>query len=227
VTGEVKKKKKLGGAYPGQMGQQHAVYQPPASAFQNGQATAHFIQYGGGNALTLVQPNGDTRPQSGGPESQYVQVVLPANVESGQKIHVRAPDGRINEIIVPSGFGPGSVFTVEFAPASQAPTNPSYESNNSSMQSNKIPEAQAAAMNNTRPTSGNYSSAPQYGASNTNKTSGDDGFASGFNNPSWQPPPQQPTVYANTMSVEPEVDLSSYPTSQAVPVSNYSDPPKY
>lgn len=173
VTGETKKKKKLGGAYPGQMGQHHAPYQPPASAFQNGKATAHFVSYGGGNALTLVQPDGTTKPQHGGPESQFVQVTLPDGVVSGQKIHVQAPDGRINEIIVPNGFGAGSTFTVEFAPASAAPP-PSNE--------NKIPVQQAAEFNNTRIPAND---APVATASAV--PHGDDGFASGFNNPNWRP----------------------------------------
>ena len=171
VTGEVKKKKKLGGAYPGQMGQQHAPYQPPASAFQNGLATAHFVSYGGGNALTLMQPDGSTKPQHGGPETQFIKVTLPPGVVAGQKIHVQAPDGRLNEIIVPNGFGAGSSFTVEFAPASAAP--PAVE--------NKIPVQQAAEINNTRVPANDtpYATADAVPV--------DDGFASGFNNPNWTP----------------------------------------
>jgi hypothetical protein len=213
VTGEVKKKKKLGGAYPGQMGQQHAPYAPPASAFQNGQATAHFVSYGGGNALTLVQPDGSTAPQHGGSESKYVQVTLPDGVESGQKIHVQAPDGRVNEIIIPPGFGPGMSFTIEFAPEHEAPPVNPYT---------KIPAEQAAVINDTRPAHGGYSSSAPPPPANSGV---DDGFASGFNNPNWRPPPQQP-AYASAHT-DPEIDLSSYPTSQAVPVSNYPPPPKY
>ncbi len=40
---------------------------------------------------------------------------MPSGVRGGDVIHVRAPDGRINAIIVPMGMGPGSTFTVEFA----------------------------------------------------------------------------------------------------------------
>ena len=224
MTGEVKKKKRLGGAYPGQGGQQHAPYQPPASAFQNGQATAHFVSYGGGNALTLQQSDGSTKPQHGGPEGQFIQVTLPAGVESGQKIHVQAPDGRVNEIIIPSGYGPGMSFTVEFAPATAAP---GY----SSMPPNKVPPHEAAAINNTRPSSSSYGNGNTTGGYGNGTTAAgvpppinhaDDGFASGFNNPNWTPPPT-----ASATVQDPEFDLSSYPTSQAVPVSNYPPPPKY
>lgn len=36
-------------------------------------------------------------------------------MHSGDIIHVRAPDGRLNAITVPNGMGPGSTFTVEFS----------------------------------------------------------------------------------------------------------------
>jgi hypothetical protein len=52
--------------------------------------------------------------------SFYTVVVLPEGVFAGQTIHVQAPDGRLNAIVVPPGFGPGSKFTVEFAPDEQA-----------------------------------------------------------------------------------------------------------
>lgn len=56
VTGEVKKKKKLGGAYPGQRPAQHQPYRPPAKDFgADGKATLNFVAYGGGNALKLVE----------------------------------------------------------------------------------------------------------------------------------------------------------------------------
>lgn len=42
-------------------------------------------------------------------------VTLPSGVHSGDIIHVRAPDGRLNAITVPNGMGPGSTFTVEFS----------------------------------------------------------------------------------------------------------------
>ena len=42
-------------------------------------------------------------------------MTLPPGVHPGDVIHVQAPDGRLNAIIVPEGMGPGSTFTVEFA----------------------------------------------------------------------------------------------------------------
>eukprot|EP00542_Grammatophora_oceanica_P010776 CAMPEP_0194044312 /NCGR_PEP_ID=MMETSP0009_2-20130614/15808_1 /TAXON_ID=210454 /ORGANISM="Grammatophora oceanica, Strain CCMP 410" /LENGTH=178 /DNA_ID=CAMNT_0038688809 /DNA_START=105 /DNA_END=641 /DNA_ORIENTATION=+ len=122
ITGEKKEKKKLGGAYPGRRRKPQAPYQPPPSAFQNGQATAHFVQYGGGNALVLADgPNpSNPQPQQGGggaygkPQKEFVQVTLPAGVNPGDTIHVQAPSGATNAIIVPEGMYAGSTFTVEF-----------------------------------------------------------------------------------------------------------------
>jgi len=45
----------------------------------------------------------------------YISVTLPPGVQSGDIIHVKAPDGRMNAISVPEGMGPGSTFTVEFS----------------------------------------------------------------------------------------------------------------
>ena len=36
-------------------------------------------------------------------------------MHAGDVIHVKAPDGRLNAIVVPGGMGPGSMFTVEFS----------------------------------------------------------------------------------------------------------------
>lgn len=47
---------------------------PPAAEFgKDGQATAHFIAHGGGNALTLVQSDGTHAPQQGQPQPELVQ----------------------------------------------------------------------------------------------------------------------------------------------------------
>jgi hypothetical protein len=55
MTGQEKTRKKLGGAYPGQRRPPNQPYLPPASEFgKDGQAVAHFVAFGGGNALTLV-----------------------------------------------------------------------------------------------------------------------------------------------------------------------------
>ncbi|KAL3916270.1 MAG: hypothetical protein SGILL_005250, partial [Bacillariaceae sp.] len=136
VTGKTKTKNKLGGAYPGNRRQGNKPYQPPASAFSNGQATAHFVNYGGGNALVLKQDSGVAQPQMGATPvnpPQYIQVTLPAGVHAGQTIRVAAPDGRQNEIVVPDGFGPGMSFTVEFADG--PPPVSSYNAN-------KVPDKQ-------------------------------------------------------------------------------------
>lgn len=67
-------KKRLGGAYPGQKIPQHSPYVPPASAFgKDGTGTAHFVAHGGGNALTLVQSDGNTAPQVGKYQPDYIQ----------------------------------------------------------------------------------------------------------------------------------------------------------
>ena len=73
-TGQQKVKKRFGGAYPGQKVPQHSPYVPPASAFgKDGQATAHFVAHGGGNALTLIQSDGSTAPQVGKYQPEYIQ----------------------------------------------------------------------------------------------------------------------------------------------------------
>jgi hypothetical protein len=75
-------KKTLGGAYPGQRRPQHATYTPAASEFgPDGKAVVHFVAYGGGNALTLVQQDGSSKPQGGGTsasgQAQFIQGKLP------------------------------------------------------------------------------------------------------------------------------------------------------
>mmetsp|Transcript_11386 Transcript_11386/g.12899 ORF Transcript_11386/g.12899 Transcript_11386/m.12899 type:complete len:223 (-) Transcript_11386:334-1002(-) len=129
--------------HPGNRRQANKPYAPPASAFSNGQATSHFVSYGGGNALVLKQGNGAAQPQIGATaatmtagggskydkQPEYIQVTLPAGVTSGQTIQVAAPDGRLNEIIIPQGFGPGDTFTVEFSDAGTQPPPPPITAN--------------------------------------------------------------------------------------------------
>lgn len=78
ATGQEKKKKSLGGAYPGQRRPQHQPHVPAATEFDaNGTATAHFRAYGGGNALTLVRQDGSYQPEKGpAAESTFVQGML-------------------------------------------------------------------------------------------------------------------------------------------------------
>ena len=74
-TGKESRKKRLGGAYPGQRRPQHQPYTPPEEAFAGGNtATQHFVAHGGGNALTLAKPDGSAiPPASGGPTKEYIQ----------------------------------------------------------------------------------------------------------------------------------------------------------
>jgi hypothetical protein len=77
VTGETKKK--LGGNYPGNRRPQQAPYVPPQTEFHKvdgdtAQATAHFVAYGGGNALVLVdQANAPPQLATGAPQKEYIQ----------------------------------------------------------------------------------------------------------------------------------------------------------
>lgn len=114
------------GTYPGNKRVAKPAYQPGDGEFERvnsttAVATAHFVTCPGGNALKLVgKPNRVDEQAAGvapggatGP--QYISVTLPPGVQSGDVIHVKAPDGRINAITVPMGMGPGSTFTVEFS----------------------------------------------------------------------------------------------------------------
>lgn len=191
ITGETKTKHKMGGAFPGNRRQPGNTYTPPASQFSNGQATAHFVSYGGGNALVLQNPNGaPSRPQTGAMVAtakppEYISVTLPAGVEAGQTIRVAAPDGRLNEIVVPPGMGPGSTFTVEFAsPDDTADYKPSY----SSSSNNNYAGTGSSSSNNYGSSSNNYASSSSTPVTATATTlpppqvgnDEDDGFASGF-----------------------------------------------
>jgi hypothetical protein len=199
-TGEKKTKNKLGGAYPGNRRQGNNPYTPPASQFSNGQATAHFVNYGGGNALVLKQDNGMAQPQVGAipvKQAEYIQVTLPSGVYGGQTIQVAAPDGRRNEIVVPDGFGPGMTFTVEFVDGPPPSTKyskyeeqPAYGETTTAAYSNMtpyVPYVTPSSGTATAPT--NYYSSPATNpvpATSTGRTQ-DDGFASGFNNPNFVP----------------------------------------
>lgn len=134
---------------------------------------------------------------------------MPPGVTAGQTIHVQAPDGKVNAIVIPPGFGPGSTFTVEFAPDSVPPPT-------------KVDQPVASST---------AAGAP---ASTAVPANVDDGFATGFNNPGWTPPPQpvtatavastEPEVVVNSTG-EPDVAVGSYPITSAKPV--YSTAPVY
>jgi hypothetical protein len=202
-TGEKKTKHKLGGAYPGNRRQGNNPYTPPPSAFSNGQATAHFVNYGGGNALVLKQDSGVAQPQMGATpikQPEYIQVTLPPGVHAGQTIRVAAPDGRQNEIVVPDGFGPGMSFTVEFAdgpPPNKMEEKPSYghyetptTTYTPGYQQNLTPYVttpSSSSNNYSSPARATAATAPMATASATTGPTQDDGFASGFNNPNYLP----------------------------------------
>jgi hypothetical protein len=280
-NGHEKTKKTLGGAYPGQRPPQHQPYAPASSDYNsNGTAVAHFMAYGGGNALTLVRQDGSNKPEMGQAQPMLVQgkerereresahvnacyvslpipithtdtlcytVTLPAGVQAGQTIHVQAPDGKVNAIIVPQGLGPGSVFTVEFASEEEkfgknnynnnaaSSYNPSYDPDykqqyNSQPQYSPPPQYGNQAQYGSQGqygSSSQYSSPPQYSSSNSNQyappppsssqPSGDDGFASGFNNPNWRPHNQQP-VMAQASIYNNDTDINGTPYTTATPV---------
>jgi len=192
--------------HPGNRRQANKPYAPPASAFSNGQATSHFVSYGGGNALVLKQGNGTAQPQIGATaatmtaaggskyqQPEYIQVTLPAGVSSGQTIQVAAPDGRLNEIIIPQGFGPGDTFTVEFSDAGTQPPPP-------------ITANQAVPLPPPPPRNNDY----------------DDGFASGFGNNNSN---NNNNNYAQATTTGTSNYDTYYPTAtdaQAVNTNNYS-----
>mmetsp|Transcript_15400 Transcript_15400/g.22684 ORF Transcript_15400/g.22684 Transcript_15400/m.22684 type:complete len:166 (-) Transcript_15400:27-524(-) len=124
-TGQRKKKKQFGGAYPGQRRPVQAPYIPDESQFTKVDsntrvATQHFVSYGGGNALVLANnPPPVAQPLNPpGTGKENVSVTIPEGVEPGETIHVAAPDGRRIAVIVPAGMRVGSTFTVEFASGS-------------------------------------------------------------------------------------------------------------
>lgn len=116
-----------------------------------------------------MRQDGSSQPAAGAlplaKPPQYISVTLPEGVTEGQTIHVQAPDGAVNAIVVPPGFGPGSTFTVEFAPPEE-----------------EAPGKSASGANN------GYSATPS-APPPPPPPAGDDGFASGFNNPNYRPPP--------------------------------------
>eukprot|EP00574_Skeletonema_japonicum_P011062 CAMPEP_0201739698 /NCGR_PEP_ID=MMETSP0593-20130828/45920_1 /ASSEMBLY_ACC=CAM_ASM_000672 /TAXON_ID=267983 /ORGANISM="Skeletonema japonicum, Strain CCMP2506" /LENGTH=182 /DNA_ID=CAMNT_0048233989 /DNA_START=122 /DNA_END=670 /DNA_ORIENTATION=- len=121
--------------YPGNRRVAQPIYQPPDSDYTQVDATtavanAHFVTCPGGNALRLEgKPHrsdgttnyNTTTNNNGGGQPTYISVTLPPGVNSGDVIHVRAPDGRLNAITVPPGMGPGATFTVEFSDDTPAP----------------------------------------------------------------------------------------------------------
>uniref|UniRef100_A0A7S2LE45 Uncharacterized protein n=1 Tax=Skeletonema marinoi TaxID=267567 RepID=A0A7S2LE45_9STRA len=121
--------------YPGNRRVAQPTYQPPDSDYTHvdantAVANAHFVTCPGGNALRLegkphrsdgTNNNNAMGTNNTNGQPTYISVTLPPGVNSGDVIHVRAPDGQLNAITVPPGMGPGSTFTVEFSSDSPAP----------------------------------------------------------------------------------------------------------
>lgn len=126
-------------------------------------------------------------------------VTLPDGVNPGDTIHVQAPDGRLNAIVVPAGMYAGSTFTVEFA---DGPPPPS-----SSVPATKV--GFASGFDNSQPTP--Y--VPPVATPTVTDPGRDDGFATGFNNPQ----------AVTAVPAEPDINFgSSYPSAPAYPA-----PPSY
>lgn len=159
----------------------------------------------------VLQQNGIPQLQVGAKVPQYVQVTLPQGVTAGQTIHVQAPDGKVNEIVVPPGFGPGSTFTVEFADDDE-------KIGGGGGSGGKLPtKYQKQEYNSYNPTP-EPALAQTTTSANTNRPTHDDGFATGFNNPGFVP--------ASTVGQDYDINVSSYPAaSDARPV--YSTTPTY
>ncbi|KAI2494440.1 hypothetical protein MHU86_20086 [Fragilaria crotonensis] len=127
-------------------------------------------EYGGGNALVLVDgPTPSTiEPQHGQEQPLFISVTLPSGVNPGDTIHVQAPDGRLNAIIVPPGMYAGSTFTVQFdagPPPVAPPPATAYKYENP-------PVAPSAPVDIYEPA----------GTSGASSNGGPDDFVSGFGN---------------------------------------------
>ena len=152
-------------------------------------------------------------------KSYILAVTLPDGVYGGQTIHVQAPNGKLNEIIVPDGFGPGSTFTVEFA-------------DDAAMQHDKFKGQQQQYASTTKQsyaTPATTSDSNNYPTADTNRVPNsradyDDGFASGFQNPNFVPGPVSsstaPTYASASISNNNSYNNNAYPmaTADAKPV---------
>jgi hypothetical protein len=152
-------------------------------------------------------------------------VTLPGGVHAGQVIHVQAPDGRINEIVVPDGFGPGSTFTVEFAKDGDENKKQTYEGGGASY-SNASSSSSYVPQKIEKPSLSSYPTAPAATTPNDDDPSYDDGFATGFNNPNFVPSTAPTAATATASYGASDIDFGSYPTASDVkPV--YNTAPNY
>jgi hypothetical protein len=144
----------------------------------------------------------------------YYTVTLPEGVKEGQTIHVQAPDGKINAIVIPPGFGPGSTFTVEFAPEEKPTSTTTTSSSSYIPPTSTEPPKETNYHTVVPPVSSSYNN-----NNNNNNNDGDDGFATGFNNPHYRPPQQQqqqqvPIAHAQTATTNfSDEYYSQYPTA--------------
>ena len=164
------------------------------------QILSHFVSQGNGRPLTPA-PNTNT--------ANPTKVTVPAGVSPGQTIRVQSPNGESHDIIVPSGQYSGSSFTVEFA----AGGNNNY---GTSTPNTILPPSNNPAYTPiATPSHNNYNTSSNYDSNYASNSRADDGFASGFNNPNYTP-----QATATILPVTPEISAQSYPTVQAVPVTN-------
>jgi len=100
-------------------------------------------------------------------QSLFFTVTLPPNVYPGDTIRVQAPDGRMNEIIVPHGILPGDQFHVRFStlggppPALATPIDhlsPSYSTSTSypTPTPSSLPSYGASPYNNSPSTNDTF-----------------------------------------------------------------------
>lgn len=126
---------------------------------------------------------------------------MPEGVNPGDTIHVQAPDGRLNAIVVPDGMYAGSTFTVEFAdapPPSAAPAPMASATN--------VHDGFTSGFGDAHPST--YSYAPAAVTPRVIAPEEDDGFATGFNNPH----------AVTAVPAEPDMNYgASYPSAPAYP----------
>ena len=176
---------------------------PPASPFFFSLSCFHVVSIfldSNGYDTIHINTHTHTRKKQTNKQTTIINtpillVTIPDGVKAGQTIHVQAPDGRLNAVIVPDGFGPGDVFTVEFATTTTATAdttkinvNPNKYDTGSNVQpatstttttSNAEPEVYLAASQEV----------PDYDGNNSSNN-----YPSAMATPVYSPPPEYPTA---------------------------------